>query len=155
MVLIVQVYDWRNNLENFIDCIIVIKNEWDKFLKNSLSKYSITYGEYNGIVVLDYKEKLSSNILAGRMNLSPSRASRVIENMVKKKVLIRDIDCDDRRKCTIELTKRGLEIKNMIEKIKFHFYNKIVGDLKQDELIAVKFALKKIIDSCQKEKHNV
>jgi len=148
--LIVYVYDWRDNLENFIDCIIVIKSEWDKFLKNSLSKYNITYGEYNGIVVLDDKEKLSSNILAGRMNLSPSRASRVIENMVKKKVLIRDIDCDDRRKCTIELTKRGLEIKNMIEKIKFNFYNKIVGDLKQDELIAVKFALKKIIDSCQK-----
>ena len=142
-------------MKNFIDCIIAIKSEWDKYLKNSLSEYSITYGEYNGIVVLDDKEKLSSNILAGRMKLSPSRASRVIENMVKKKVLIRDIDCDDRRKCTIELTKRGLKIKNMIEKIKLDFYNKIVGNLKQDELSSVKFALKKIIDSCQIEKHNI
>ncbi len=134
-------------MENFIDYIGVIKNEWDEYLKESLIKYNITYGEFNGIEVLDTEEKLSSNILAGRMNLSPSRASRVIENMVKKKVLIRDIDCTDRRKCTIELTEMGVEIKNKIEKIKSGFFNKIMKVLDQDEISEINNTLKKIIKS--------
>jgi len=139
-------------MKNFIDCIIRIKYEWDNYLKESLSEYSITYGEYNGIVVLDNDEKLSSNILADRMNLSPSRASRVIENMVRKNVLTREIDCSDRRKCTIELTEMGVEIKNKIEKIKLDFYTNIIGMIDDNEAKVVKAALKKIVDNCKKNK---
>lgn len=134
-------------MEKFIDYIAVIKNEWDEYLKKSLLKYNITYGEFNGIEVLDTEEKLSSNILAGRMNLSPSRASRVIENMVRKKVLIRDIDCTDRRKCTIELTEMGVEIKNKVKKIKSDFFKLIMKGLDQKEVDEINNTLRKMIKS--------
>lgn len=139
-------------MKNLIDCIIKIKSEWDDYLKESLAEYSITYGEYNGIVVLDNEEKLSSNILADRMNLSPSRASRVIENMVRKNVLTREIDCTDRRKCTIELTEMGIEIKNKIERIKLGFYKKIVGHLEKREIDIVRESLEKIVNNCRGKK---
>jgi len=136
-------------LNNFIYYISLIKKEWDDYLKNSLSKYNITYVEFNGIEVLETKERLSSNILAGRMNLSPSRASRVIENMVKKNVIIRDIDCVDRRKCNIELTKRGIEIKEKIKHIKHEFIGIIMQNLDEKNIKDVNLILKTIIQSIQ------
>ena len=89
-------------------------------------------------------------ILAGRMNLSPSRASRVIENMVKKKVLIRDIDCTDRRKCTIELTRSGVEIKERINSIKDGFYQKVMQNIDPDIAISINQSFRILSDSIEK-----
>ncbi len=121
-------------MKNFIECITHMNNKWDEFLKDALEKYDITYGEYTGIEALENKERLSSNILASRMNLSPSRASRVIENMVRKKVLTRDIDCTDRRKCTIQLTPDGIRIKDKIEQIKSEFEKQTMDKLSAEEV---------------------
>lgn len=65
---------------------------------------------------LDQCTGLSSPELARNMGLSPSRISRVIENLVVDGYLDRNIDKTDRRAITLCLTESGKKIRSEITK---------------------------------------
>lgn len=65
---------------------------------------------------LDQCTGISSPELAKNMGLSPSRISRVIENLVVDGYLDRNIDKTDRRAITLCLTESGKKIRSEIDK---------------------------------------
>ncbi|GET31213.1 hypothetical protein PbJCM13498_00760 [Prolixibacter bellariivorans] len=64
---------------------------------------------------LDNCEKISSPELAKNMDLSPSRVSRVVDKLVNNDFLIREVDPNDRRAITLNLTEKGKKVKEQID----------------------------------------
>ena len=131
-------------MERLFDLIEQLKS---RCIKNELSimeEANISLAEYNGISALDPEERVCGNDLSRKMNLSPSRASRVIDKLVKNGFLVREGDAEDRRRCTISLAKKGLMVKNKIEMIKRDCENKVMAGLTEREMKYFTSSIKKI-----------
>jgi DNA-binding MarR family transcriptional regulator len=66
-----------------------------------------------GIKAIDGEEALTCADFSKRISLSPSRSSRIIDNLVKKKLLLRKTREDDRRSILLYLTEKGWELKDL------------------------------------------
>jgi MarR family transcriptional regulator, organic hydroperoxide resistance regulator len=111
-----------------------------------MMQFGLSPAEYNGIASLDPGEEVCGTTVSEKMNLSPSRSSRVVEKMVQKGYLIREIDSKDRRKCTISLSPRGMDIKNQIDRHHETCEKRLRDALTEDEIKSFSVTLNKIID---------
>ena len=104
----------------------------------------VSLAEYKGIMVISEGEKITCNILSKKMGLSPSRGSRIIDNLVKKKYLLRMVNIGDRRSFVISLSSRGVKLKNQIEKERNICERRIKKNLSSKEVELIKEGLELI-----------
>ncbi len=90
---------------------------------------------------MENTQSITCSTLSERMNLSPSRSSRIIDSLVKKGYLKRDVDDQDRRLTFLCLTKKGQKIKCDIEKENKKFEQLLTSELSQQEIEAIKSSL--------------
>jgi len=132
-------------MESLVDLIFRLKagcvaNEAEIMMEARLSP-----AEYNGIAAMEPNVMVCGNTLSQKMNLSPSRASRVVEKMVQNGYLMRETDAEDRRKCNITLAEKGVKVKKQIEGLKQACEKNIRKHLSAEEVKVVTDTLKKII----------
>jgi DNA-binding MarR family transcriptional regulator len=131
-------------MEKLIDMIEKLKS---RCIKNELlimEEAKLSPAEYNGISALDPEERVCGNTLSLKMNLSPSRASRVIDKLVRNGYLIREGDASDRRRCTISLAEKGILVKKRIEEIREDCEKRVITNLTDREMKYFTRSLKKI-----------
>ncbi len=133
-------------MEQLIDLIYSLKTKCLASEHEIMAEFGLSPAEYNGIAAMTPKEKVCGTEVSEKMHLSPSRASRVVDRMVKNGYLIRKEDSKDRRKCTIYLAKKGVEIKKKIEKIRNRCETNIRKQLSEDEINSFAQSVKKITD---------
>ncbi len=133
-------------MEKIVDMIYRLKSKCVSSDLEIMKKHELSPAEYNGIAAINAGEKVSGLDVAERMDLSPSRASRVIDRMVNNGYLIRKEDPVDRRRCTIYLAKKGISVKKKIDKIKTDCEKSIRNQLTDDELKVFTQSLQKIMD---------
>jgi DNA-binding MarR family transcriptional regulator len=77
-------------------------------------KVGLSEAEYRGILSIDAGEKITCQEFSGRMGLSVSRGSRVVDQLCIKKYIER-VDCESDRRCkNIWLTKKGHSVRQAI-----------------------------------------
>lgn len=135
----------HHRVEKVTDLIFQLKLKCINNELKIMEEYNLIRSEYNAIASMNSEEVVCSNDLSIKMCLSPSRASRVIEKMVKKGLLIRDCNPEDRRKCEISLSKRGITIRERIEEKKVIYEKKICERFTEQEIKNLKGCLNKII----------
>jgi DNA-binding MarR family transcriptional regulator len=111
-----------------------------------MAETGLSPAEFNGIAAMNPGDRISGSAVSKKMGLSPSRASRVIDKMVKNGYLLRENDALDRRKCTVSLAKRGIRIKKKIEKLRNDCEKKIREQVSEKEIESLSTTLEKIID---------
>ena len=131
--------------ESLIDLIFQLKGTCMASESEIIAETGLSQAEYHGLEVLDPDEKIGGLELAQKMNLSPSRASRILENMVQNNLVIREIDKNDRRRCTIQLDKKGTEVKEKIRKQKLKCEEHIRQNLSEKDIDRVTASLRKLI----------
>lgn len=109
-----------------------------------IARTKLSLAEFNGISALEPGERLCGNMLSRKMNLSPSRASRVIEKLVKNGFLLREIDPQDRRRCTICLAKKGVALKQQLRNVRQECEEKVRSQLSVQEVDHVLRHLRKL-----------
>ena len=67
------------------------------------------------------------------MNLSPSRLTRIIDGLVEKEYIIREIDPNDRRNMRVMLSKRGKQLVNQLNKAYVQIHNEILQDIETSQ----------------------
>lgn len=100
--------------KSIVDLIIQLKKGCMNNEKQIRTLCNISLAEYKGITVISAGEKITCDILSKKMGLSPSRGSRIIDNLVKKEYLLRMVNPEDRRSFVISLSSRGAKLKNQI-----------------------------------------
>jgi DNA-binding MarR family transcriptional regulator len=91
--------------------------------------------------VISPGEQVSAGVLADRMGLSPSRASRIITGLREKGYIAEVLDENDRRSVSISLTAAGTRIVQDIEKKKGECERKLLGGLNRLQLSAIQKGL--------------
>jgi len=109
-----------------------------------INDLSIT--EYRGIMALEDELEMTCREMAKMMGLSPSRSSRVINNLVQKGYLIRRTSSRDRRSVAVTLSKKGRETKEKIKENQKKLEKSLQQRITDHELNMIKNSLKILLD---------
>jgi len=107
-------------------------------------KLSLSEAEYKGILCLGEGEKITCQEFSGRMDLSVSRGSRVVDRLCVKKYIER-VDCDADRRCkNIWLTEKGNEIRLMIAEELQNIEDTLIAEYNRAKLMLLKSDLERL-----------
>ncbi|MDD3539151.1 MAG: MarR family transcriptional regulator [Atribacterota bacterium] len=109
-----------------------------------INDLSIT--EYRGIMAFEDEQEMTCREMAKVMELSPSRSSRVINNLVQKGYFIRRTSSRDRRSVVVTLSKKGIEAKEKIKENQEKLEKSLQQKITDNELNMIKNSLKILID---------
>ncbi len=126
---------------NIIETILHLSDICYSLNEETLKGENISRPESFILLSIKPGESVSSNELASRNRLSPSRISRIVDDMIEKDLLLRTEDSGDRRFTKLSLTKTGSKKHTAIMKLKDQCEQKIKSQLQKDELEAVENGL--------------
>ncbi|MFZ5518837.1 MAG: MarR family winged helix-turn-helix transcriptional regulator [Candidatus Zhuqueibacterota bacterium] len=75
-----------------------------------VAKYGVSIVEFRCLRTLYEHESLTVNHLAQKMSLTSSRVTRIVDGLVRKKLVNRDIGETDRRVYNLSLTGAGMDL---------------------------------------------
>jgi len=126
---------------NIIETILHLSDICYTLNEYTLKSENISRPESFILLSIKPGEMINSNELAARNRLSPSRISRIVDDMIEKDLLIRTEDSGDRRFTNLSLTKKGVKKHSAIIKLKDQCEQKIKSQLREDELSTVENGL--------------
>jgi DNA-binding MarR family transcriptional regulator len=85
--------------------------------------------EFKCLRLFGSDENLNNKEIAKRMNLSPSRLTRIIDGLVQKGYMHREIDQTDRRNMRVFLSKRGKTLTHNLAKAFVDIHSEILQDI--------------------------
>jgi DNA-binding MarR family transcriptional regulator len=92
-------------------------------------KYGLTQSEFRCLRLFNTKDILNNKQVAERMNLSPSRLTRIIDGLVGKGYINRQIEPSDRRNMKVQLSKRGKVIVQKLNDAYVNIHKEILEDI--------------------------
>ena len=81
-----------------------------RFIKHQMRRHGqaeLTVPQFRALVVLSHQGPASLSVLADHLGLSLPAASRMVELLVKRGLMDRQAQTDDRRRVSLSLTRRG------------------------------------------------
>lgn len=141
-----------NEMEkNLVDLIIELKKGCMEDEEQIRTLCNVSLAEYKAVMEIDTTERITCNVLSRKMGLSPSRGSRIIDGLVRKKYLIRMTNSEDRRSFVLSLSSKGTKIKEQIERERNNCEKRIREKLSTEELELIKEGLKLVIKIFRQE----
>ncbi len=101
----------------------------------------ISQRESSILISINPGDRITCNALSERMELSPSRVSRLVDKLLSKGYLLRKISERDRRAIEISLSEAGAECRKKILRARNHCEKRIRSKLDKKELKAVQNGL--------------
>jgi DNA-binding MarR family transcriptional regulator len=105
------------------------------------------------MVVLAQDGSKSIKELAEQFSMSSSAATQIVDGLVKEKVLMRQVDKNDRRKISISLTVTGKKKLLQAKKLRAKAMAKYFDPLNDKELAQLQKLLEKIVEHFNYEKN--
>ena len=91
--------------------------------------HGLTQAEFRCLRLFGSDESLNNKTIAERMNLSPSRLTRIIDGLVKKRYIRRNIDSNDRRNMRVNLSAKGIALVQQLNKAYVDIHEEILLDI--------------------------
>ena len=113
---------------------------------------SVTMAQCHAIVEIGRADNISLNQLAELLNLENSSMSRTVNNLVKKELVKRAIDMQDRRYVAISLTEKGMELFKGIEEDMDSYYLKVYETIPREKRLQVVEGLSVLIEAINTNK---
>ncbi len=129
-----------------IDYIFLLKKKCTVEEEGIGERVGLSTSEMHCIEALEPKELVSGIVLSKRMGLSTSRGSRIIESLMEKALLRKEIDRSDRRYSVISLTKRGERVHSHVEKSKLQCEKRITEGMDPEQIKQVKEGLRTLLN---------
>lgn len=105
--------------------------------KSDTSCSGVTIAQCHAIVEIGRAQNISLIELADLLGLEKSTMSRTINNLVEAGIVKRDIDSENRRYISIQLTEKGTEIYKSIEDSMYGYYSTIYKSIPEDKRMQV------------------
>lgn len=120
--------------------------------KADVSCCGVTIAQCHAIVEIGRAQKISLIDLADLLGLDKSTMSRTINNLVEVDLVNREIDSDNRRYISIQLTDKGIEVFKNIEDSMHAYYSKIFNSISRDKRDQVLESLELLVKSIRDNK---
>lgn len=95
--------------------------------------HALTQAEFRCLRLFGADENINNKKIAERMNLSPSRLTRIIDGLVNKEYIIREIDPNDRRNMRVCLSRRGQLLVQQLNKAYIEIHREILQDIDEEQ----------------------
>ena len=95
--------------------------------------HSLTQAEFRCLRLFGSDESINNKAIAERMNLSPSRLTRIIDGLVQKEYIIREIDPNDRRNMKVCLSRKGQLLVQQLNKAYIEIHKDILQEIDVDQ----------------------
>ncbi|HSD62756.1 MAG TPA: MarR family transcriptional regulator [Ignavibacteriaceae bacterium] len=113
-------------------------------------KYGLTQSEFRCLRLFNKRDILNNKQVAERMNLSPSRLTRIIDGLVVKDYIIRQIEPSDRRNMKVELSKRGKVLVQKLNNAYVNIHQEILEDIDKPQHKPLINAMENLLVALQK-----
>lgn len=130
--------------KSLVDLIIELKKGCMEDEEQIRSLCKISLAEYKGIMEIETTERMTCNALSKKMGLSPSRGSRIIDNLVRKGYLLRMVNPADRRSFVVSLSFKGVKIRKQIKQERNNCEKRIIKIFSGKEVELIKEGLELI-----------
>ena len=134
--------------------IRILERHVDQQLKNHKVCCGISLAQCHALVELDMLAECTVTVLAERLNLDKSTASRTVENMVQREWVTRFPDPSDRRFFKIALTKNGKSLVDNINLACNEMYKAVCCGMTPDEQQTVLEGLQLLTESIQTKQNS-
>lgn len=127
---------------------LIVKLKLNKMLEQEYMFIccNLSIAEYRGIMAQQEGVEMSCQEMAKVMELSQSRSSRVIENLVQKGYFVRRISKYDRRSVTVTLSNQGKEVREKIKRNREQLEQDLQKYFSEDEIIVMRNSLRKLLN---------
>jgi len=127
---------------------LIVKLKLNKVLDQEHMRMicNLSIAEYRGIMAQKDGEEMSCQEIAKAMDLSPSRSSRVIDNLVRKGYFIRKTNRNDRRSVAVTLSVKGKEVKEKIKQNREQMERDLRKNFSDKELDMIKNSLRMLLN---------
>ena len=112
--------------------------------------HGLTQAEFRCLRLFGTDESLNNKTIAERMNLSPSRLTRIIDGLVKKKYIRREIDSSDRRNMKVNLSKKGKALVQQLNKAYVDIHEEILMDIAPSQHEQLIVAMTHLLEALEK-----
>ena len=96
-------------------------------------QYGLTQAEFRCLRLFGTEETLNNKQIAERMKLSPSRLTRIIDGLVIKGYVLREIEPTDRRNMRVSLSKQGVLIVQQLNLAYINIHKEILEDIEEPQ----------------------
>jgi len=91
--------------------------------------HKLTQAEYRCLRLFGKNESINNKTIATRMKLSPSRLTRIIDGLVVKGYIRRQIDSHDRRNMKVNLSRKGKSLVQKLNSSYVDIHDEILQDI--------------------------
>ena len=141
-----------NEMEkSLVDLIIELKKGCMEDEEQIRTLCHVSLAEYKAVMEINTTERITCNVLSKKMGLSPSRGSRIIDGLVRKKYLVRMTNSKDRRSFLLSLSPKGTKIKEQIELERNNCEKRMREKLSTKELDLIEEGLELVIKIFRQE----
>ena len=112
--------------------------------------HSLTQAEFRCLRLFGSDESINNKAIAERMNLSPSRLTRIIDGLVQKEYILREIDPNDRRNMKVSLFRKGQLLVQQLNKAYIDIHKEILQDIDEDQHQSLITAMTHLLTALEK-----
>ena len=112
--------------------------------------HGLTQAEFRCLRLFGSDESLNNKTIAERMNLSPSRLTRIIDGLVKKRYIRRNIDSNDRRNMRVNLSTKGKALVQQLNKAYVDIHEEILMDIDPSQHEQLIVAMTHLLEALEK-----
>ena len=122
---------------------LLLKREFSSAIKNK--KIDVTPEQWAILNRLNERSGLTQKEVAKLTFKDNANITRMVDKLEKKGLVIRQSDSNDRRSWNLSITKKGIEIRDLVEPIAVDILNKISRGVTEKEMDSYNKISKKII----------
>ena len=119
----------------------------DRFL---VSKFPISYAEYNCITLIMPEKDITVKKIAKKMDITSGGVTRIITSLEKKGFIQRDISLSDRREIIVTLTEKGQKIAGDVRSASIKIHEEIIENFEFQKMDCVLEGIDELIEALDK-----
>ena len=121
----------QNDVELFSSYLRCVIRSMHAHGRKVLLKQNLTFPQYYTLFLLSKKDNCCMDFLKNDLKTSGAVATKVVDHLVRKKLVDRGFWSKDRRKVNIVLTDKGEKLLESIEKVRMKFMSKFLGKMNE------------------------
>jgi len=125
----VETMSTNQNAERLADLTFSLLQRCQEKEARLAEEHGLFHAEFRCLRLMGPEGSLNNKDIAERMNLSPSRITRIMDGLVKKGYMQREINKGDRRNMKISLSRRGKILTNKLNKAFVDLHSEILQDI--------------------------
>jgi DNA-binding MarR family transcriptional regulator len=141
-----RIPDDIQKLADLIDAIQILRLSKKAYIQNKLRehKFTITYEMFQVLGVLWKTDGVNQQEIADKVQKNKASLTSLIDNLVKRKLVLRSEDPNDRRNKIISLTRQGHKSCETLQVVLDEFYELVKSDISGSQIESVTKMLYKL-----------